>query len=310
MRNTGKIKFNKKSIGKYLKLSFIFIGIFLLVFMFGGCAGKTQKYAEGIITPSEASMTIIEHDISGNNSNGNNNGSDSSSGSKNSGNSTDGVNGKTPDTFVENRVGNIPYYFVAVYNGQGNNPGGENNMEESYNYLAEMTQRADDYNIKLTLMFSANWEAYLAENPGRLAMLDEWKENGHEIVYENGFGFSSCPDCKEGPGDFNPEKGINEFISSGKVNGIERKWLSCSQIATEESLNQSIKTAEKLDSSVVYGVAAQSVKEQTPFFYAYLDYLYSIDPEGLNSKTITCIIEKQLIPERTITEEIISSQYQ
>jgi hypothetical protein len=291
MRSTEKIKFNRKSIGKYLKLPFIFIGIFLLVFMFSGCANKTQKYAEGIITPSEASMTIIEHNISGNDSNGNNNCSEDS---------TSGGKGKTPDSFVENRIGNIPYYFVAVYNIQGGNPGGKNNMEESYNYLVEMMQRADDYNIKLTLMFLANWEAYLAENPGRLAMLDEWRENGHEIVYDTGFGFSSCPDCREGSLDFSPEKGINEFISSGTVNGIERKWLSCSQIATEESLNQSIKTAEKLDSRVVYGVAVQSVKEQTPFFYAYLDYLYSIDPEGLNSKTITCIIEKQLIPEKTI----------
>jgi hypothetical protein len=297
MRSTEKIKFNRKSIGKYLKLPFIFIGIFLLVFMFSGCISKTQRHAEGTITPSEASMTIIEHDIS------ENNGSDSSSGSKNSGNSTDDGNGKTPDTFVENRIGNIPYYFVAIYNIQGSNSWGENNMEESYNYLAEMTQRADDYNIKLTLMFLANWETYLAENPGRLAMLDEWKENGHEIVYGTGFGFSSCPDCREGSGDFSPEKGINEFISSGTVNGIGKKWLSCSQITTEESLNRSIKTAEKLDSSVVYGVAAQSVKEQTPFFYAYLDYLHSIDPEGLNSKTITYIIEKQLIPEKTIPKE-------
>ena len=89
---------------------------------------------------------------------------------------------------------------------------------------------------------------------------------------------------------------------SGIVNGILRKWLTLYQVTNKEFLNQAIKTVEKLDSSVVYGVAIQSVKEQTPFFYAYLDFLHSIDPEGLNSKTLTSIIEKKLIPEKAIIE--------
>ena len=77
-------------------------------------------------------------------------------------------------------------------------------------------------------MFSAQWAAYIADNPGRLAMLNEWKENGHEIIYDSCLGFPNCSGCEEGLGDTSPEKGINEFILSGTVNGIERKWLTCS----------------------------------------------------------------------------------
>ena len=38
------------------------------------------------------------------------------------------------------------------------------------------------------------------------------------------------------------------------------------QITTEKSLNQAIKTVEKLDSSVVYGIATHSVKEADAIF--------------------------------------------
>ena len=51
----------------------------------------------------------------------------------------------------------------------------EKNIAERFNYLEEMVTKADEYNIKLTLRFSAQWTAYIAGNPGRLAMLDEWK---------------------------------------------------------------------------------------------------------------------------------------
>jgi hypothetical protein len=294
MKKIKKLKFNKNSVEKLIKLSFIFTGICLIVFLLSGCINRTQRKVEGFTTPGEATMTIIDHDIPGNDDSDINNGSENSAADENT--------GETPESFIENRIENIPYYFVAIHNEPNNEPGGEKNIEESFNYLVEMMNRADEYNIKLTLMFSAQWEEYITKNPGRLAMLDEWKENGHEIVNDTGFGYTSCPDCNVLFGDTSPESGINEFISSGTVNGIERKWLSCSQIATEESLNQSIKTVEKLDSSVVYGVAAQSIKAQTPFFYAYLDYLHSLDPEGLNSKTLSAIIEKKLIPEKIISE--------
>jgi hypothetical protein len=38
--------------------------------------------------------------------------------------------------------------------------------------------------------------------------------------------------------------------------------------------------------------------------------LHCLDPEGLNSKTLASIIEKKLIPEKTIPEEVLKRQYQ
>ena len=294
MKNTGKLKSNKKSIRESIKLPFIFIGICLLVIMFCGCLNKEQRQSEESATPGEATMTIIEHDISVND------GSDSNYSSEN--NDGGGNTGETPVSFIENRIENVPYYFIAIYNEPNKKAGIEKDIAERFNYLEEMIIKADEYNIKLTLRFSPQWTTYIAGNPGRLAMLDEWSLSGHQIVYETGFGFPGFTGFEERLLETSPEKGINEFILSGIVNGTLRKWLTLYQVTNKEFLNQAIKTVEKLDSSVVYGVAAQSVKEQTPFFYAYLDYLHSIDQEGLNSKTLTSIIEKKLIPEKTIIE--------
>jgi hypothetical protein len=302
MKKTGKPKVRKKSIGESIKLPFIFLGICLLVFMLCGCSNKTQRQAEGFATPGEATMTIIEDDKSGNEKNGSSDGSEINTGG--------GITGETPESFIENRIENVPYYFIAIYNEADNNSGGEKNIAERFNYLEEMITKSDEYNIKLTLRFSAQWTAYIAGNPGRLAMLDEWKACGHQIEQDTILGFLDFTGFKERFLETSPEEGINKFLLSGTVNGTERKWLTLYWITSEEFLNQAIKTVEKLDSSVVYGVATQSVKEQTPFFYAYLDYLHYLDPEGLNSKTLASIIEKKLIPEKIITGEVPNRQYQ
>jgi len=301
MKNTGKLKFNKKPIWESIKLPFIFIGIFLIVFMLSGCLGKTQRLAKEFPTPNEAAMTIIEHGIPENeNSEINNNGKNISGGDD---------PGETPESFIENRIENVPYYFIAIYNEPNNKAGGGKNIAERFNYLEEMIAKADEYNIKLTLRFSAQWTSYIAENPGRLAMLDEWSRSGHQIVKDTGFGFPGFTGSGERLLEPSPEEGINEYILSGIVNGAERKWLTLYRVTNKESLNQAIETVEKLDSSVVYGISAQILKEQTPFFYAYLDYLHCLDPEGLNSKTLASIIEKKLIPEKIIPEEVLNRQY-
>jgi hypothetical protein len=301
MKNTGELKFNKKLIWESIKLGFIFIGIFLLVFMLSGCLSKPQRLAEEFATPSEAAITIIEHDSSENEKIDSNNSIENSSGCGN----TRG----NPVSFIENRIENVPYYFIAIYNEDDNKSRGEKDIAERFNYLEEMITKADEYNIKLTLRFSAQWTAYITENPGRLVMLDKWSQSGHQIVQDTGFGFPGFTGSGERLLETSPEEGINEFILSGIVNGAERKWLTLYRVTNEEFLNLAIKTVEKLDSSVVYGIAAQSLKGQTPFFYAYLDYLHCIDPEGLNSKTLASIIEKKLIPEKIIPEEVLNRQY-
>lgn len=75
-----------------------------------------------------------------------------------------------------------PYYFIAVHNEPCHRPNGRQQIAESYAILKEMVERADEYNVKLTLMFSAQWAGYIAESPERLAEVRSWKERGHEIA--------------------------------------------------------------------------------------------------------------------------------
>lgn len=78
-------------------------------------------------------------------------------------------------------VTGVPYYFLAVHNEPQNRPGGLAEIERSYVVLRDMVARANQYNMKLTLMFSAQWADYIAQSPARNAEVDSWKASGHEI---------------------------------------------------------------------------------------------------------------------------------
>ncbi len=75
----------------------------------------------------------------------------------------------------------IPWYFVTVYNEPFNTQQHQFYTEESYNILKQMVAKADEYHIKLTLMFAPSWADYLLSNNERAAEFDRWKKNGHEI---------------------------------------------------------------------------------------------------------------------------------
>jgi hypothetical protein len=55
-------------------------------------------------------------------------------------------------------------------------------LEESYVTLKRIIAKADEYNIKLTLMFTAQWSDYIEESSARIAELESWKKSGHEIA--------------------------------------------------------------------------------------------------------------------------------
>ncbi len=76
----------------------------------------------------------------------------------------------------------IPYYFIAIHNEPFNMPGGEKRIEKSFSVLREMVKKADEYNIKLTLMFSPQWADYIVKDPERLSEVKRWEEEGHEIA--------------------------------------------------------------------------------------------------------------------------------
>lgn len=74
-----------------------------------------------------------------------------------------------------------PHYFVAVENGGYNFPGGEKQMAESFKVLEAMVKLAEAQNVRLTLLFSAQYAVYIATDPSRLAELKVWKDAGNEV---------------------------------------------------------------------------------------------------------------------------------
>lgn len=84
-------------------------------------------------------------------------------------------------------AGPANYYFIAVQNGAYNFEGGEKQLEESYKALGGMVKLADAQNVRLTLLFSAQYAVYIASDPARLAEVEGWKAAGHELgAYHQG----------------------------------------------------------------------------------------------------------------------------
>lgn len=67
---------------------------------------------------------------------------------------------------------NIPYYFVAIHNEPYHFPGGEERIEKAYGVLQRMIENANEHNVKLTLMFTAQWADYIVASGDRLAELE------------------------------------------------------------------------------------------------------------------------------------------
>lgn len=277
-----------------------------------------------------------------------------------------------------------PYYFIAIHHEPHNdiNPNKELLFSQEYNLTKSMVEKADEYNIKLTLMFSAPWAEYISKDSERLAELNSWRENGHEIsghhhsyyhgnwdgyspysqefselqrtklgkspetyfgdlddlitelkkinpliksgcfneeedknvlpdeiIYSTCSGFAKEGEFIERASDFkDADKGINEVILTGIVNGIKRKWLTHFQITTPENLDIAKENFNNMDDSFVYGAVIHNSKFEVINYYEFLELLHSKDPKGLKSKTLTQIIESKLLPEKEISSEKLTKK--
>jgi hypothetical protein len=267
----------------------------------------------------------------------------------------------------------IPYYFICVHNEPYNVPNGEKRIVRDYDMLCQLIDIADLRNIKLTLMFTAQWADYIAADSARMARLSQWQENGHEIsghhhnVYHiNWDGYTDYPaeniitirrkiqsrkerfvgnlneyieslskinpaiksgcmnaeldkseipdriifDTSLGAANFgnrtrllsdidNPEKGINEFVSTAEFKGIQRKWLAHYQINNNKNAGQAMKTMLQMKKGA-YGVVMHSFRRQLSSFSAFIEFLHGIDSESAWSRTVSEIIEQKLLPERQV----------
>ncbi len=80
-------------------------------------------------------------------------------------------------------TGDGRYYFIAVHCEPHNGlPEQEETIAAEYQVLRQMVARADEYGVKLTLMFTPQWADYVAADPGRMAELESWRREGHEIA--------------------------------------------------------------------------------------------------------------------------------
>jgi len=278
----------------------------------------------------------------------------------------------------------IPRYVLVVHNEP--NPA---DIPEFYHKLEELINKANDYHMKLTLMFTPPWVDFLLENNERASNISKWKSEGHEIsVHHHGpslnywDGYSplledealadrrecckhkasldnisieeACatgnsyngtmedymkkmqkldPDIKSGCmneemeklflpnaiihptcsgfanfgqagrelSDSLTEKGINEFISVGTVNGIKRKWLAHStMIRDTTSDDRAIDLFPTLDTNTIFGAVTHSIDGQSIQLLHFMEYLHTVDPTGEKSMTVSEAIESKILPLKDI----------
>src|SRR4030043_1734899 len=79
-------------------------------------------------------------------------------------------------------INDVPYYFIAIHNEPHHNSDGQELIEREYMVLKQMIEKANTYNVKLTLMFTPQWAAYISASPERMSDLEGWKLQGHEIA--------------------------------------------------------------------------------------------------------------------------------
>ena len=97
---------------------------------------------------------------------------------------TDATTNATSSTSETGSTGasaeDIPYYFIAIHNEPHPELGG---MIAQHNALQSLIAKADEHDIKLTLMFGTSWVDFLLDenSPDRQQALQAWRDKGHEI---------------------------------------------------------------------------------------------------------------------------------
>jgi acetyl esterase/lipase len=122
-----------------------------------------------------------------------------------------------------------------------------------------------------------------------------------EIIYSTGSGFINNGDSGRFlVDDSNITKAVNEFVTTGYVNGIERKWLSHYPIGpSNNEIIAEDKFKELNNKSVFVGVCHNYEHEQEAY-YRFIDFLHEQDSSGQNSRTITEVIESKILPEKEV----------
>jgi len=119
-----------------------------------------------------------------------------------------------------------------------------------------------------------------------------------EMLYATGSGYLNNGE----PGTWEANeiiigKAINEFASTAKVNGIERKWLSHYSIGSKALKEDAEKTFVTLDPNIVFSTVTHNFNDRE-LYESYMDFLHSKDPTGAKSVTVKEAIE--ILPKEEI----------
>jgi len=71
--------------------------------------------------------------------------------------------------------------FISIHMEPGSNPSTTEYPELHWPDLVSLIALADEYNIKLSLVFNPQWAVYILDDEEKLALLRSWEVAGHEI---------------------------------------------------------------------------------------------------------------------------------
>lgn len=74
-----------------------------------------------------------------------------------------------------------PELFIAIHCEPGSFPATTDYPEQYWLNLRDMMIKADQYDVKLTLLFNPQWASYILLDSVRFSMVRSWESNGHEI---------------------------------------------------------------------------------------------------------------------------------
>lgn len=175
---------------------------------------------------------------------------------------------------------------------------------DGYTYLSEAEAAAIRNSMGKNEPYFGDLVAFTAEleklNPDIHSgcMNDEGDKNElpQKIAYDTCSGYANFGVPGARLHDGVPEKGKNEFISVGTVNGIERKWLTHFTIFDDAAVKNAQRAYGTMTSGV-YGTVTHSVANQSDEMIKFMDYLHTLDPTGKRSRTVSEIIDSGMLPE-------------
>jgi len=129
-----------------------------------------------------------------------------------------------------------------------------------------------------------------------------------QIIYSTCSGFANFGEVGTRMStDGDAEKGKNEFITVGNVDGIKRKWLTHSSYQNIQKVKEAFSS---MKDDQVYGIVRHSESSELSLLFQYMEFFHERDPTGEKSKTVSEIIEGGLLPEKEIDEGILNEVYE